>query len=129
MTFYRVHCKKLQRFSKRPMKRTYHLFRIRELSPFVKGKRYIEVWPFGDLNSLVGSVEAVIKGTLPAWHPLYKRSRGPGSHETDFRSTKAIRRLPNSGTLNLRGDIIFSYRYSTTFPRSSETETDTFKLN
>lgn len=33
-------------------------------NPSIKGKGHIEVWPFGDLNSLVRLVETVIKGRL-----------------------------------------------------------------
>lgn len=39
-------------------------------------------------------------------------SRNPGSHETDFRSTKAIRRSPNSKTLIPYGNVTCSIRHN-----------------
>lgn len=46
--------KKLQRFLKRSVKKTCRLSQIREPSLSVKAKGHIELWPFGDLNSLAG---------------------------------------------------------------------------
>lgn len=34
--------------------------------PSIKGKGHIEVWPLDDLNSLMESVEAIIKGCYPS---------------------------------------------------------------
>lgn len=105
-------------------------------NPFVKGKRYIEVWSFGDLNSLVRSVEAVIKGcyssSMTSFVQAFSRPGIPRNWLQINKSCSLFTEFRFYGIpLILRRNMIFSYWYVcvTTFPRSSETETNNLNLN